>query len=278
MLSWKKLDRSPWWTRVFFFLCVFVVVFLGMYDDWIAFGPIAQLEIAQDKNSHYRNERERQTRGWGGSGGRGGGVEWRGRESAWERLASGCPALETWPDTLSFRAASLKIKKKECFCGEQTEAWDCARMHIHLTCLWDASACTRTHTNTRIRFLALSGAPIRSYPHLPDVSSCNHPSQAVPEWASSGPFYLFIYLFWCPNTVCSEWFFFWLGLYVPLGSKVSRLAHRLSAQYGWRWFPGTVPGRCNLPNAAPDSFCSDSLLPVKGYIWTGLPVLARKVK
>lgn len=57
---------------------MFVVVFLGMYDDWIAFGPIAQLEIAQDKNSHYRNERERQTRGWGGSGGRGGG--WNGED------------------------------------------------------------------------------------------------------------------------------------------------------------------------------------------------------
>lgn len=40
------------------------------------------------------------------------GKESWGSKSAWERLASGCPGLETWPDTLSFRVAPLKIKRK----------------------------------------------------------------------------------------------------------------------------------------------------------------------
>lgn len=94
---------------------------------------------------------------------------------------------------------SKKKKKKECFCWEQTEAWDCARMHIHLTFLSHTSACTRTNMNTQThtytRFLALSGASIHH------IHTCPMSFQVSTTHFKSHYWMCFIWslFFWCPK-------------------------------------------------------------------------------
>lgn len=115
---------------------------------------------------------------------------------------------------------------------------------------------------------------IHSYPHMPSVFSGHHRSFSKPFL---NELQLVPFFFLVSRMVCSECFFLAWALRPP------RLKHRpFSIQTVRAVWPIIIPWHCawkmHSTQRSTGFLCSDSLLPVKGYIWTALPVSARKVK